>query len=182
MFARIHLWNCVGSDFCWEFFDYWFSLTTGDLYIHIFNFSIFNFYRFNCNFSWPGPLWVHVVWGSLLSWIWMSFLSQVREVFSYYFFKWILCSFLTLFSFWDPIMGMLVCLTSFQRSFKLIFKNSFFFLFCLVWVVSTILSSSLLICSSILSNLLLISSSAFLFWLLYSSTLLGSSLYFLTLC
>ena len=30
------------------------------------------------------------------------FLSHVREVFSYYFFKYFLDSFLSLFSFWDP--------------------------------------------------------------------------------
>ena len=57
-----------------------------------------------------------------------SFLSHVREVFSYYFFKYFLRSFLSLFSFWDPIVQMLVHLLLSLRSLRL---SSFFFFFIL---------------------------------------------------
>ena len=32
----------------------------------------------------------------------VCFLSQVRKIFSYYFFKYVICPFFSLFSFWDP--------------------------------------------------------------------------------
>ena len=49
------------------------------------------------------PLQIHPVWESL-SFLDLGdcFLSQVREVFSYYVFKYFLSPFLSLFSFWDP--------------------------------------------------------------------------------
>jgi len=52
------------------------------------------------------------------------FLFHVRELFSYYLFKYFLRSFFSLFSFWDPIVQMSVCLMLSQRSLRL----SFFFL------------------------------------------------------
>jgi len=53
------------------------------------------------------------------------FLFHVRELFSYYLFKYFLRSFFSLFSFWDPIVQMSVCLMLSQRSLRL----SFFFFF-----------------------------------------------------
>ena len=101
---------------------------------------IFNFCHFNYNASWYGTLWVYTIWDSLCFLdLGTCFLSQVREVFSYYLFKFILCPFLSSPS-GSPIMWMLVCLMLSQRSLKLfknffsaqIFKNSFFlFLFSL---------------------------------------------------
>ena len=53
--------------------------------------------------SWYGPLWVDPVWDSLcFLGLDVFFLSQVREIISYYIFKYVLCPFLSLFSFWDP--------------------------------------------------------------------------------
>ena len=61
------------------------------------------------------------------------FLSHVWEVFSYYLFKYFLRSFLSFFSFWNPIMKMLVCLMFFQRSLRpssFLFILFFYILFC----------------------------------------------------
>ena len=70
------------------------------------------------------------------------FLSHVREVFSYYLFRYFFRSFLSLFSFWDPynvdvdafnvVPGVSGCLHFF----------SFFFQYCFVAVIFTILFSS----------------------------------------
>ena len=47
--------------------------------------------------------WVNPVWDSpYLLHLDVCFLSQVRDVFSYYVFKYILSPFVSLFSFWDP--------------------------------------------------------------------------------
>ena len=52
--------------------------------------------------SWYGPLWVDLIWDSLCFLdLDVCFLSQVREVFSYYVFRYVLSTFLSLFSFWD---------------------------------------------------------------------------------
>ena len=55
-----------------------------------------------------------------------SFLSQVREVFSYYLFRYFLRPFLCLFSFWHPLLWILVSLMLSQRV-------SFLFILCSVW-------------------------------------------------
>jgi len=55
------------------------------------------------------------------------FLFHVRELFSYYLFKYFLRSFFSLFSFWDPIVQMSVCLMLSQRSLRLSFFFSPFF-------------------------------------------------------
>ena len=53
--------------------------------------------------SWCVPLWVNPVWESLcFLGLGDCFLSQVREVFSYYVFKYVLKPLCSLFSLWDP--------------------------------------------------------------------------------
>ena len=93
----------------------------------------------------------------------VCFFSQVSEVFSYSFFKYVSCPFLSLFSFWDSYNVNVSRLDIFLGSLKWSsFLFFFFFLFfCSVSVISTTLSSSLLICSSVSSNLLLIPSRYF---------------------
>ena len=88
-------------------------------------------------------LWISVLPG--LGWY---FLSHVREVFSYYLFKYFLGFFL--FPCGSPIMWMIMCLMLSQRSLRLssFFCCCFFILFsifCSVVVISTILSSRSLI-------------------------------------
>ena len=121
---------------------------------------IFNFCHFNYNASRYGMLWVYTVWDSLCFLdLGVCFLSQVREVFSYYVFKFILCPFFSSPS-GTPIMWVLVCVMLSQRSLKL-FKYYFFLFeflkilfsyFYSVWVISTTFASSLLICASIVYN------------------------------
>ena len=81
------------------------------------------------------------------SWTWLIFSFPFREVFSYYLFKYFLRSFLSLISFWDPIMWFFTNLVLSQMSLML---SSFLFIlfsiFCSVAVISTILSSRSLIC------------------------------------
>ena len=76
------------------------------------------------------------------SWTWLIFSFPFREVFSYYLFKYFLRSFLSLISFWDPIMWFFMHLMLSQMSLTL---SSFLFIlfsiFCSVAVISTILSS-----------------------------------------
>ena len=88
----------------------------------------------------------------------VCFLPQVRKVFSYISSN----KFSVPFSFSSPSGTPIVLMFS-QMSLKL---SSLFFIlfsiFCSAWMISTILSSSLLICSSVSSNLMLISSIFFL--------------------
>ena len=64
---------------------------------------IFIFCYFNYSVSWCGPLWADPVWDSLCFLdLDVCFHSQVREVFIYYVSKYVLCPFLSLFSFWYP--------------------------------------------------------------------------------
>ena len=97
----------------------------------------------------------------------LGWLSHVREVFSYYLFKYLLILFtlLILFIFsllitGTSVMRMLICLMLSQRSLKL---SSFLFIlllkFCFMAVISTILSSSSLTYSSASFIMLLICSS-----------------------
>ena len=53
------------------------------------------------------------------------FFSQIREVFSYYVFKYVLCPFLSLFAFWDPFYVSVTTLMFSQKSLKL---SSFLFI------------------------------------------------------
>ena len=112
--------------------------------------------------SWHVSPCVYPVWDSLCFLDLIDyFLSHVREVFDYNLFKCFLRPFL--FFFWDPYNRMLVCLMLSQKSLRL---SSILFilysLFCLVAVISTILSSNSLIRSSASVILLLIPSSVFL--------------------
>ena len=91
------------------------------------------------------------------------FLFHVEEVFIYNLFKNFLIPFLFSSSSGTPIIQMLVCLILSQRSLKL--SSSLFIrftLFCSSEVISTILSSSSMICSSASDILLLIPSRVFL--------------------
>ena len=64
---------------------------------------VFNFRQCVYYVSWCVPPWVYPVWDSLCFLDLVDyFLSHVREVFSYYLFKYFLRYFLSLFSFWDP--------------------------------------------------------------------------------
>ena len=82
------------------------------------------FCHFHYNMSWCGPFCVDPVWNSLCFLnLDVCSLSQVREVFSYYVFKYVLCLFLSSPS-WIPIMWMLVQLMLSQWSLKL---SSFLF-------------------------------------------------------
>ena len=62
-----------------------------------FFFLVFNFCNYNV--PWCFPLWIDPFRDSMLPQCEPLFLSQVREIFSYYIFKYILCPFLFLFSF-----------------------------------------------------------------------------------
>ena len=66
-------------------------------------FLFFNFCQFDYYVSWRVSPWVYPVWDSLCFLdLGGYFLSNVREVFDYNLFRYFLCSFLSLFSFWDP--------------------------------------------------------------------------------
>ena len=55
----------------------------------------FNFCHFNYSVFWCVPLWVNPEWDSLCFLdLDVCFLSQIREVFSYYVFKYVLSPFL----------------------------------------------------------------------------------------
>ena len=133
------------------------------------------------------PFWINPVGISLCFLdLDVCLLSQVREVFSSYIFKYVYRPFLSLFSFRDPIMWILVCLMLSQRSLNCpqFFSLSliiFFFsvqgqlipLFCLpaYW--------SLPLYYSVYYWVLLVH---FLFQLFYCQSLINCSLNFLTLC
>ena len=64
---------------------------------------VFNFCQCVYYVSWCVPPWVYPSWESLCFLALVDyFLSHVREIFSYYLFKYFLRSFLSLFSFWGP--------------------------------------------------------------------------------
>ena len=109
-----------------------FSLVAFSIFFFVFNFCQFDYYV-----SWYVPPWVYPAWGSVhFLDLGDCFLSHVREVFSYYLFKYFLRAFLS--SSGNPIMRMLVCLVLSQWSLRL---SSFLFilfsLFCSVAVIST---------------------------------------------
>ena len=114
-------------------------------------FFTFNLCHFNYSVSWCGLFWVDPFWDSLcfLNLI-VCFLCHVREVFSYYVFKDVFCSFL---SSSGIFIEMLVCLALSQRPLKL-FSFLFFFFSLFSFSISTTLSSSLLISSSVPSTLI----------------------------
>ena len=90
------------------------------------------------------------------------FLFHVREILSYYLFKYFLKPLLSLF-FWDIYN---VNVGEFNVVLRYLKLSSFiyilFYLFCYAAVISTNLSSSTVVCSSASFTLLLISSSIFL--------------------
>lgn len=92
-----------------------------------------------------GLSWVHLVWHSLcILGLDVCVLLQVRVVFSCYFFQ---IRFLLLFlSLWTYIMN--------TAPLNLSFLNILFSLYCLVWLLSIILSFRLLISFSTFFNLL----------------------------
>ena len=95
------------------------------------------------------------------------FFSHVREVFSYYLFKYFLRSFLSSLS-GTPVMQMLVCLILSQMSLNLSsFLIILFSMFCSVAVISPILSSRSFICSYALVILLLIPSSVVFIFIIH---------------
>ena len=124
-----------------------FSYTTFNI------FFTFNFCHFNYSVSWCGLFWVDPVWDSLCFLnLFVCFLSHVREVFGYYVFKDVFCSFL---SSSGIFIEMLVCLMLSQRPLKLFSFLFFFFFFSLFsFSIPTTLSSSLLIHSSVPSTLI----------------------------
>ena len=111
-------------------------------------------------------LCVHIIWNS---WGFLDlnfcFLPQIREVFSYYFFKYFLTLFLSLFFFWDPYNVNVILLDVVPKGpLRYLYFLKFYFvcLFgCPVWVSFIVLCSSWLICSSASSSLLLNPSSVF---------------------
>ena len=98
------------------------------------------------------PPWVHPTWDSVCFLDLVDyFLSLVREVFSYYLFKYFLGSLFSLSSpSGTPIMQMLVDLRLFQRSQSvfIFFFSILFSILCSVAVIFTILSSRSLVHSS----------------------------------
>ena len=100
------------------------------------------------------------------------FLSQIKDVFSYYIFRYVLCPFLP---FWDPYNS--------WCCFRGLLISSHFFSFFsiqLQWL-STPLSCSSLISFSVSFGIFLILFSGFFIVALYSSFLFGCSLQFLIL-
>ena len=96
----------------------WLNMTFTSLHFH--------FFHFNYSVSWCVPLWFNPVWVTLHFLVLnVCLLSQVREIFSYYFFNYVLSAFLSSTSGF-PIMWILVLLMLSQRSLKL-----FLFLFIL---------------------------------------------------
>ena len=86
-------WQAYGSSFRGDSFLFPFLLLI---------FFIFNFCHFSYNVTWCRPFGL-ILFGIFCgSWTWMCFYSQFREVFHSYVFKYALCHFLSLFSFWDP--------------------------------------------------------------------------------
>lgn len=90
-------------------------------------------------------------------------LPQVREVFSYYFFRQILCPFYLSSPSRTPLILLLVCLLFYLQPLKLssFLLTTFSLFFGSALVISTTLSSRLLIHPSVLAKLLI--SSNFLF-------------------
>lgn len=109
----------------------------------------------------------------------VCFLSQVRKIFSNYFSYKFSVSF-SLFLFWNSYNSNVSMLNIVPMSLKISFFLNYFFLFAIL----TTLFFRYLIHSSVLINLMLILCSVFFFsfQLLYYSALIGSFLYFLTLC
>jgi len=141
-----------------------FSLVTFNISF-VSNFCQFNYYVSQCvflDFILPGILYFL----DLIDY----FLYYVRELFSYYLFKYFLRCFLSLFCFWDPYKVHGGVLNAVQRSLRLS-SSSFFFVsilfsvFCLVALISTIRSSRSLICSA--SHILPLIPSSVLFFCLF---------------
>ena len=66
-------------------------------------FYVFNFCQFDYCISWCVPPWIYPVWDSLCFLDLVDyFLLHIWELFSYYVFKYVLGSFLSIYSLWDP--------------------------------------------------------------------------------
>ena len=111
--------------------------------------------------------------------LYFQLFPQVWEVLSYYFFEQALCTFLLLFSLWNPIILMLHFLIELDISQRISsFLLSLSSLSSSICSISIFLSFKLLILSSILSTLLFRESIFFLFSsIVFTPTfLIGSSL------
>ena len=98
------------------------------------------------------------------------FLSHVREVLSYYLFKYFLRSFLSLFSFWDPYNENVGAFNVIPEVCWAVFMLFIlFYMFCFVAVISTLQSSRSFICSSASVMMLLIPSSVLFICLFFNS-------------
>lgn len=137
------------ANFCWKlsWFSHGDSLAPNQLLFPCcFCNSLFTFHfcYLNPHMSWCGPLWFHLVWESLYFLdLGVCFLSWLREVFNYYYFKYVICPFSFSSSSEGPIIWMLLCsmmsLWSLNPSsyFKILFS-----FFCWSWVMSISLTSS----------------------------------------
>ena len=111
--------------------------------------------------SYWGSLWVNPVCDFMCFLkLDVCFFSQVREFFSYYVFKYVLCLLLSLFSFWDPY-NVNASTLDVSKVSKIVLISFHSFFFCFASLISTTLSSSSLIHSSVSFSLLLIPSSVF---------------------
>ena len=112
-----------------------FSLVAFNI-LSVFNFCQFDYYVSQCALPWVYPAWDSLCFLDFVDY----FLSHVREVFSYYLFKYFLRSFLS--SSGTPVMLMLVRLMLSEKSLRLFsFLFILFSIFCSVAVISTILFS-----------------------------------------
>jgi len=129
-----------------------FSLVASNI-LSFFNFCQFDHYVSGCE----TPPWVYLSWDSLCFLdLGDYFLSHVQEVFSYYFFKYFLKSFLSSSSFWDPCnanVGAFNCPQVVQRSCSL---SSFVFILFSIFCPPFVRSSASVILMLILSSVLFI--------------------------
>ena len=131
--------------FCWEIsWQSYESSLVGNCFSLAALKILFVFYLCNFNYDvcWCGPVWIHF-FGDSLSFLelFVFLLYQIRKVFSYYFFKYVLNS---LFSFFPSnilMMWVLLCFLLSQRSLKLFYFLLFFNYFCSDLVFSSTLSS-----------------------------------------
>ena len=117
--------------------------------LNIFSLSLISFWQLDYCMPQCVPPWIYSTWDFLCFLDLVDyFLSHIKEIFSYYLFKYFLRSYFSLF-FWDPYNVNLGLFNVVPESLRL---PSFLFIllsiFCSAAVISTILSSRLFICSS----------------------------------
>ena len=104
------------------------------LYLCHYFLSFYLLFYFSCHFTYllitimVWIPWVKFLWALCVFWIQMSVsFTKIREIFSYFFFKYIFSSLCSLFSFWDPYYVNVIILdvTEFPY-FSLIFYYSVF--------------------------------------------------------